>query len=423
MTKIVVKNVDELVLWDKNPRTIKDEDFSRLKKQIEKLGVYKHLIINQDNIVLGGNMRIRALRDMGIREVACSVVQTADEAQMIEYALSDNDRAGDYDQKQVAELAKIHPIDIDLFHIDIGKTWKIRDVLSQLTSDDKAPEVDLNPENIKSREGEVYILGEHRLMCGSSTNSDHVGKLMNGKKARMVFTDPPYMVDYKSPAGGSYNEGKYKHHEGKIFNDNLSDEDALQFYKDVANNLYNYTSDDACIYWWYASKNQHLNREALMAGKWHVSQVIIWVKNSMVLSSGQLFHRTYEPCMVGWKKGKTSYKNKLVANLKDVWSMEVQDFAELADVWYQKRDNTSDYVHPTQKPTGLCVRALKRSSQIGDIVLDLFGGSGSTMAACDANNRICYTMELDPAYCDVIRKRYAIIQGKEDEWEEYTKAE
>ena len=264
--EITIKKTSDLVLWDKNPRQISDKNFIKLKKQIEKLGVYKPLLINQDNIVIGGNMRLRALMDLGVTEVACSNVKTKDETEMIEYALSDNDRAGDYDQQQLAELIYNVPIDLELYHIDVGKTYKLKDVLSQFTEDGEVPEAETDEDNIKSKKGEVYLLGEHRVMCGSSDDPADVAILMNGKKARMIFTDPPYMVDYKSPGGGSYNSGKYKHHDGKIFNDNLKEAEALEFYKKVAQNLYDFSTDDSCIYWWYASRNQHFNREALMGG-------------------------------------------------------------------------------------------------------------------------------------------------------------
>lgn len=421
-SEYIRKKVIDLKLWDKNPRKISDVDFKRLKDQIVKLNVYKPLLVNQDNVVLGGNMRLRALRDLGLQEVMCSVVTTKDEAEMVEYALSDNDRAGSYDKEQVAELAINNKIDMELFRVDLGTTYSIKDVVSEFTGEDDVPEPETDPDNIKSVLGEVYALGEHRLMCGSSTDRSDVEKLMNGKLARMVFTDPPYMVDYKSPAGGSYNGGKYKHHDGQIFNDNLSTEDALQFYKEVAANIYEFSDKDATLYWWYASRNQAINEEALKSAGIHISQIIIWVKNGLVLSHGQLYHRAYEPCMVGWKKGNSIYKNKLVVNMKDVWTLSASELAEMADVWYENRDSTSNYEHPTQKPTALASRALKRSSQIGDLVVDLFGRSGSTLIACENNNRKCYTMELDPAYCDVIRKRFARLNGEEDKWEEHTKS-
>lgn len=432
-SKYIRKKIADLKLWDKNPRKIQDKDFKRLKDQIIKLNVYKPLLIDQNNVVIGGNLRLRALKDLGLKEVMCSVVTCKDEAQRLEYALSDNDRAGEYDREQLAELALKSNIDLELFKVDLGKAFTIKDVISEFTGEDDIPEVDPDPENIKSIRGEVYSLGEHRLMCGSATERADVDKLMNGKKARLVFTDPPYMVNYKS-AGiflnkkkknvNSYNSGKYKHHnDGSIFNDNLNAKDALKFYQDTSANLYESTTDDACLYWWYASRNQRINEEALKASGWHISQIIIWVKNAVVIGIGQLFNRAYEPCMVGWKKGNTSYKNKLVVNMKDVWNLSTSDFAELADIWYEHRDNTLNYEHPTQKPTALASRALKRSSQIGDLVIDLFGGSGSTLIACEKNKRICYTMELDPAYCDVIRRRYwRLTNGSDDGWEKGTPA-
>ena len=415
--------VGDLKLWDKNPRKIQDKDFKRLKDQIIKLNVYKPLLINQDNIVLGGNMRLRALRDLGMQEVMCSVVKTENEAQMLEYALSDNDRAGEYDKEQLAEQALKTGIDLELFKVDLGKAFTIKDVVSEFTGDDEVPEAETDPDNIKSVKGEVYKLGEHRLMCGSSTERADVEKLMDGKVARMVFTDPPYMVDYKSDGGGGYNSGKYKHSKDDVFDDNLNDDQALEFYTETAKNLYEFTTDDVCIYWWFSEKRGDQNRKALLNAGWYISQVIIWVKNNIAPTPGQLFNHAHEPCLVGWKNKKKHYQNKLVNAQKDIWSLEVQDFAELADIWYEKRDPTAKYEHPTQKPTALASRALKRSSQIGDIVLDLFGGSGSTLIACEQNNRICNVMELDPAYCDVIRKRYARLHGEEEQWEEYTKAQ
>lgn len=141
-----------------------------------------------------------------------------------------------------------------------------------------------------------------------------------------------------------------------------------------------------------------------------MSQIIIWLKNSPVFSRGQDYHRCYEPCMLGWKKGQAHYTNKKINNLRDVFGLEFQDFEELLDVWYQHRDATQNYLHPTQKPVRLAERALKKNSQREDIVLDVFGGSGSTLMACEQMERAAYLMELDPKYCDVIVKR----------WEKYT---
>jgi site-specific DNA-methyltransferase (adenine-specific) len=247
-------------------------------------------------------------------------------------------------------------------------------------------------------------------MCGDSAKAEDVEKLMGGKKGRMIFTDPPYNVDYKSPGGLDYDSKKYGGSGGKIFNDKKTDKECLEFYIDILKNLFDYTTDDVTIYWWFANKNNWINREAFELGGWHMSQIIIWLKNSMVFSRGQDYHRQYEPCMVGWKKKKSHFKNKKINNLKDVFHLDYDDFSELMDVWYERRDVTQNYLHPTQKPLRLPERALKKNSERGDIVIDLFGGSGSTLMACEQMERKCYSMELDPKYVDVIIKR----------WEEHT---
>ncbi|MEK6531270.1 MAG: DNA modification methylase [Deltaproteobacteria bacterium] len=193
---------------------------------------------------------------------------------------------------------------------------------------------------------------------------------------------------------------------GRIFNDNLSDDDCIKLYSDVLKNLYEHTTDDASIYWWFAMENHSLNAEAFKKTKWHISQIIIWLKNSMVISHGQDYHRQYEPCIFGWKKGKNHYRNKNITDLKDIFNLDFDDFIGMLDVWYEKRDNTATYIHPTQKPVRLAERGLKKNSEPGDIVVDLFGGSGSTLMACDQMVRRARLMELDPKYCDVIVKRW-----------------
>ena len=267
----------------------------------------------------------------------------------------------------------------------------------------------------KTKRGDLYILGNHRVLCGSSTSEEEFERLMGGNKGRLIFTDPPYNVDYKSPAGLTYSSKKYGGTGGRIFNDNLSDKDCLDFYISVLKNLHKFTSDDVTIYWWFASKNHGVNEEALKAANWHISQQIIWLKNAMVLSRGQDYHRVYEPCMVGWKKREKHYKDKNVTKYQDVIMLDKETFGEQLDVWYEKRDNTAKYVHPTQKPVRLAERALKRNSKSGDIAIDAFGGSGSTLIACEQLGRRCYAMELDPKYVDVIVKRWEEYSGKKAE--------
>lgn len=177
-----------------------------------------------------------------------------------------------------------------------------------------------------------------------------------------------------------------------------------------------FTTDDVSLYWWYATKKEKSNVLAWEETGWHKSQVIIWVKNSPIFSRGQDYHRMYEPCMFGWKKGKKHYSDRKLATLRDVFTLEYQDFKEAwdnyMDVWYQKRDDTQSYVHPTQKPVKLAERGIKKNSKIGDVVVDAFLGSGSTLMACEQMGRKCYGMELDPKYVDVEVKRWEKFTGK-----------
>lgn len=289
------------------------------------------------------------------------------------------------------------------------------------TREDEAPPI---PEKPRTNLGDLYQLGEHRLLCGDCTIEDDARKLMNGERAQLVFTDPPYNVNYRSSGGVTYNSRKFGGDGSEIFNDDLSDEECLRFYSAALKNLHEVTLDDAVLYWWFASKNQHLNRQAFLNSQWHFSQIIVWIKDHFILSRGQEFHRCYEPCMVGWKEGKKHYTNKAITALSDLFILDKVDFQEQLDVWYEHRDATSQYVHPTQKPVRLAERALRKSSRMGDLAIDMFGGSGSTLIACIQLRRRCYMMELDPKFCDVIVTRYCNftgnrqvkLNGQEIEW-------
>lgn len=252
----------------------------------------------------------------------------------------------------------------------------------------------------KTKRGDVYELNEHRLINADCTNEEEFKLLMNGETADMIFTDPPYGVSFTPVEGGSYESKKY----GKIKNDDKSDIETLDMYKKVLKNLYKYSKNSSPIYWWFSIMRYPLSEEAFKKGKWHVSQVIIWVKNMYVISPGQDFNKAYECCLYGWKQGEKHYKNPSMNNLKDIYNLEYEDFQAMLDIWYAKKDR--NYIHPTQKPVMLCDRALRRSSVEGDIILDPFAGSGSTLIACEQKKRRAFVCELDAKYCDLIVMRY-----------------
>lgn len=381
------RKTSELRLWDKNPRSIKGADFERLKSQIKKLGQYKPLLINKDNVVLGGNMRLRAYLDMGVDDVWVSVVDAQTEKEMVEYALSDNDRAGYYDEEVLAELVLSVPdLDLSQFKVDLGDAVDLQSVIDKFGPTPEVIEDDV-PEDVETRcqLGDVWQLGNHRLMCGDSTKIEDVERLMDGKKADMVFTDPPYNVDY----GASKNP---RHKIRGIANDSMDTDNWIAFCNDFMGNMAACSRGD--IYMWGAAGPEGMRMRLLLTEMGcHWSATIVWKKQQLVLSPAN-YQRMYEPCFYGWF-GKSSF----VADRKQV------------EVWEIDRPHNSK-LHPTMKPIELCAKGITNSSVKGAGVLDLFGGSGSTLIACEQTNRTCYMMELDPHYCDVIIQRWENFTGK-----------
>ena len=403
--KETMVNLSEIKPYKKNAKQHPKKQVDQIAFSIERYGFNQPLVLDLNNVIIVGHGRFEAAKKLELEEVPCYIVNlSADKAK--EYRLADNKtNESDWDQELLIEaLKEIDEKIVESIGFDL-------DLIKDITEDgfDSEEEYDKIDEPV-AKLGDIYQLGRHRLMCGDSAKRDDMKKLMDSKLGRMIFTDPPYNVDYKSPGGLDYSSKKFGGSGGKIFNDNKTDTDCVAFYTDVLKNLYEFSTDDVTIYWWFANKNNHLNREAFDNADWHMSQIIMWLKNSMVFSRGQDYHRMYEPCMMGWKRKKVHYKNKKINNLKDVCNLDYEDFHEMLDVWYEKRDVTQNYVHPTQKPLRLPERALKKNSEKDDIVIDLFGGSGSTLMACDQKDRSCYSMELDSKYVDVIIKR----------WEEYT---
>ncbi len=399
----------DLKFWEDNPRTVSPAALQQLRNKIISKGLHAVLTIDTDNTVLSGNQRLMIARELGLEEVWVILPErTLTEQERIEVALESNINEGEWVYSALSKFDQDLLRAIGFNPVQIDRIYDLKTSEDEFDADAEAAKI-ITP---TSQRGEVYQLGKHRLMCGDSVSGDDMAKLMGDELADLVFTDPPYMVDYKSPGGLSYNSTKFGGSGGKIFNDNLSDEDALQFYIQVLKNLDKFSKDYTPIYWWFANKNNLINRLAFDETGWFMSQIIIWLKNSMIFSQGQDYHRCYEPCMFGWKKGKKHFKNKEIANYKDVFgTMEFDEFQHYLDVWFQKRDNTAEYLHPTQKPIKLAERALHKSSTPDGIVVDLFGGSGSTLMACEQMHRQARLMELDPKYVDVIILRWEKFTG------------
>lgn len=394
---MITRKISELRNWSDNPRSIKPERFQELKNRITRFGQFKPVIITPDGEVLGGNMRLKAMKELGIEDIWVSVIEPKSEAEKIEIALTDNEEMGFYEDKQLADLIEKYKGEIELgdYSVHIGEPINLEDLIAKFApepEEDEAPEVD-ESEPPKSKLGEVYQLGRHRVMCGDSTKIEDVEKLMDGKKADMVFTDPPYNIDY---------EGKTKKRL-KIKNDKFEGNGFYQFLLDAFINMYSSTKKGTAIYVAHADMERVNFQNALSDSGYKQKQNIIWVKDSIVLGR-QDYHWRHEPILYGWKDDNGRHK----------WESDRKQDT----VWEVKRPTRSED-HPTMKPIELCAKAIQNSTKINESVLDLFLGSGSTLIACEQTNRTCYGMELDPKYVDVIRKRYSKLispETWEDEW-------
>jgi site-specific DNA-methyltransferase (adenine-specific) len=369
--------ISEVKLNPNNPRLIKDDKFKKLVQSIkdfpEMLNI-RPIVVNQDMIILGGNMRYKACKEAGLKEIP--IIKTdLTEDQQREFLIKDNTSGGEWDFEMLAnewdnEQLEEWGLDLPSFETD--------EVLEAEEDDfDATP-----PEEPITVLGDLYEIGEHRLLCGDSTDSDQVAKLMNGEKADMVFTDPPY--------GVSYTGGHNKKQRTGIIADELQGEDLSSLFEDSINTACIFSKDSAPFYIWYAGGKSKETYLGLSKTPIEVRAVICWYK--VKSGSGAFMSQyipNYEPCIYGHKEGKT-----------------IQWFGPTDEktVWEFKKDNTNNY-HPTQKPIDVVERALNNSSKKGQLIYDAFGGSGSTMVGSHQLKRTANLMELDPKYCDVIVKR------------------
>lgn len=414
--------IKKLVNWKRNPRVIDELGKARLKAQILKFKQYKPLLVcfddNDFGIVLGGNMRLQCMLELvndghaEFEQVWISIVQAPSDKLKLEYALSDNDSAGKYDEVSlVGMVAEIPDFDMSGYHIDTGYSMDLAE-LADKYRDTKEDDFDAEKEasNIVtpiSTVGTVWQLGEHRLMCGSATDIENINTLMGGVRADMSFTDPPYNVAYS---------GRGKDTSNTILNDDMGESDFRSFLGLTFNSYRLALKDDAALYVCYASRTHREFEDALNGNNFKVKSQIIWVKTVASMGWGD-YRWKHEPILYCSKEGKkvpfygdrkqyTEWITKPtdIELLQTARMMLEEEQKDGTTVWKLSREGS--YVHPTQKPLELIEIALKNSSQKGEVVLDLFGGSGSTLMACQQMERVCYTMELDPRYVDVIVNRW-----------------
>ncbi len=385
------KNTADLLPADYNPRKdLKpgDAEYEKLKRSIEQFGYVEPVIWNQTTgRVVGGHQRLKVLMDMGMTEVDCVVVSMDEEKEKaLNIAL--NKISGDWDKDKLALLiADLQGADFDVSltgfePAEIDALFK--DTLKDGVKDD---DFDVGAELAQptmTKPGDIWTLGRHRLICGDSTKAETYDLLMGNTKANLVITDPPYNVNYEGSAG-------------KIKNDNMADEAFYNFLLDAYTQMHSAMADDASIYVFHADTEGLNFRRAFADAGFYLSGCCIWKKQSLVLGRSP-YQWQHEPCLYGWKK-----------NGKHQWYTGRKE----TTIWeFDKPKKNGD--HPTMKPIPLLAYPIMNSSMSNSVVLDPFGGSGSTLIACEQTDRICYTVELDEKFCDVIVKRYIEQVGGAD---------
>ena len=388
-TEMQLVPIAKLVPYVNNARTHSTEQIKKLRSSLREFGFINPVIIDRDYGVIAGHGRILAAKEEGIKEVPCIFADHLTEAQKKAYIIADNCMAMDagWDEELLrVEIEALQGMDFD--PLLTGFDEKELAALFDDGAEAKDDEFDVDEELEKpvfSKTGDVWTLGRHRLVCGDSTKAETYEVLMQGKKANLVVTDPPYNVNYEGSAG-------------KIKNDNMAAEKFYQFLLDAFTNMEKVMAEDASIYVFHADTEGLNFRRAFTDAGFYLSGCCIWKKPSLVLGRSP-YQWQHEPVLYGWKK-----------NGKHQWYSDRKQ----TTIWeFEKPRKNAD--HPTMKPIPLLAYPITNSSMSNTLILDPFGGSGSTLIACEQTDRSCCTIELDEKYCDVIVKRYVELKSSAED--------
>ena len=388
-TEMQLVPIAKLVPYVNNARTHSTEQIKKLRSSLREFGFINPVIIDRDYGVIAGHGRILAAKEEGIKEVPCIFADHLTEAQKKAYIIADNRMAMDagWDEELLrVEIEALQGMDFDplLTGFDEKELAALFDDGAEAKDDDFDVDEELE-KPVFSKTGDVWTLGRHRLVCGDSIKAETYEILMQGKKANLVVTDPPYNVNYEGSAG-------------KIKNDNMAAEKFYQFLLDAFTNMEKVMAEDASIYVFHADTEGLNFRRAFTDAGFYLSGCCIWKKPSLVLGRSP-YQWQHEPVLYGWKK-----------NGKHQWYSDRKQ----TTIWeFEKPRKNAD--HPTMKPIPLLAYPIINSSMSNTLILDPFGGSGSTLIACEQTDRSCCTIELDEKYCDVIVKRYVELKGSAED--------
>lgn len=431
------RKLADLMAAEYNPRkalTPEDAEYQKIKRSIEEFGYVDPIIINEDGTIIGGHQRTTVLMDLGYEEVDVVVV-SLDKNREKALNIALNKITGEWDELKLKDLL----LDLDLGDYDISLTGfeqaDLTELVDKLAIEPEAADDDFDEDEALeqvtepvTKHGDIWLLGRHRLMCGDSTDEEELAELMNGEMADLIVTDPPYNVNYgdKAEMLDAYLPSKGHRNNSHIKNDNMDNVSFYEFMLAVYRSAYEFMRAGAAIYVFHAESTGHIFRQAFLDAGLKLAQCLIWEKNAFVLGR-QDYQWRHEPCLYGWKEGAAHYfindrtqdtvlleddidfnamkKNELVAYLEELR----RKYQNQTSVIYENKPTRND-IHPTMKPIALVGKFITNSSKSGWNVLDLFGGSGSTLMAAEQLGRTAFLMELDEKFCDVIVKR----------WEDYT---
>lgn len=377
--KIILKSVYDLIEYDNNPRH-NDEAVEAVANSIREFGFKVPIIITSEDVIVAGHTRLKASKKLGLDEVPCIIADDLTEEQIKAFRLADNKTSELATWNFEALMDELDNIDMNMLQFGFEDLY---DDIPDNAEDDDFDVYDELEDDAESIRGDIYVLGRHRLLCGDSTLKADVDTLVNGQEVDMIFTDPPYNVDYEGTAG-------------KIQNDKQEDSEFYDFLFKAFTNMFEHTKKGGSIYVCHADTEGLNFRNAYKNAGFKLASCLIWVKNSLVLGR-QDYHWRHEPILYGWKEGAAHF---------------FVDDRTQDTIWeYNKPRRNED--HPTMKPLKLVGKAISNSSRPNELVLDLFGGSGSTLIAAEQLSRVSYLMELDERYVDVIVKRFIRSVGED----------
>lgn len=379
--------IKEIKPYDRNAKKHDDTQINNVAESIRQFGFVQPIVIDSNGVIVIGHCRFEAAKRLKYAEVPCIMVDDLTPEQVDALRIVDNKtNESPWDIDLLTE--ELQDLDLSMFDFE----WELMEETAEATeiTEDEAPEVDKTNDPI-SKFGQIWKLGRHRLMCGDSTSEENVKALLGGAKADLLLTDPPYGVDYTGKTKDAL----------KIQNDAKTDEEMIEFLSSAFRAADAVMKPGAVFYIWYAGTKEHAFDKACQLTGWEVRQILIWAKNTMVMGR-QDYQWKHEPCIYGWKGGAGH-----------LWASDRKQTTIL-----EFDRPTANKEHPTMKPIALFDYQIQNNTKGGDIVLDLFGGSGTTIMACEQNGRNACVMEYDPKYVDVIIKRWENFTGEKAVLEE-----